>query len=85
MPNLYVKLYHRFVCMGKSMIYARLYYLWFQTSLGVLSPKNKGALLNKQQSEDLEFNKQVTGKKGELAEVFEGETNRILDLIGCSD
>lgn len=61
------------------------YYLWFQTSVGVLSPKNKGALLNKQQSEDLEFNKQVTGKKGELAEVFEGETNRILDLIGCSD
>ena len=39
------------------------YYLWFQTSVGVLSAKNKGALLHKQQSEDLEFNKQVTGKK----------------------
>ena len=86
MPNLYIKLYHRFVCMGKSMIYARLGTICgFRPLLGSYPLRIRGHCCINNNLRIWNLINKSLGKKGELAEVFEGETNRILDLIGCSD
>lgn len=47
MPSLYIKLYHRYVCIGKNVVYIRFDTTWsFRRPLGVLEqtppPSDKG-------------------------------------------
>ena len=85
MPNLCIKLYHRYVCMGKSIICAELGTICgFRPLLGSYPLRIRGCFCINNNMRTWNLITKSLGKKGELAEVFEGETNTILGLIGCS-